>query len=77
MCILSSFSSVQFFATLWAVACLASLSMGFSRQEYWSGLLCPSPEDLPNPRIELTSLMSPELAGMFFIPSTTWEVPYH
>ena len=77
MCILSSFSSVQFFATLWTVACHASLSMGFSRQEYWSGLVCPSPENLPNPRIELMSVMSPELAGMFFIPSTTWEVLYH
>jgi len=38
--------------------------MGFSRQDYWSGLLFPSPEDLPNPRIEPTS---PALAGRFFI----------
>ena len=39
--------------------------MGFSRQEYWSGLLCPSPEDLPDPGIELASLMSPALIDGF------------
>ena len=42
----------QLFTTLWTVACQASLSMGFSRQEYWSGLPFPSPGDLPNPGIE-------------------------
>ena len=42
------FSRVRFCATLWTVACQASLSMGISRQEYWSGLQFPSPEDLPN-----------------------------
>ena len=52
--------------TLWTVARLAPLSMGFSRQEYWSELPCPSPEDLPNPGIEPMSLMSPALAGGFF-----------
>ena len=41
-----------------------------SRQEYWSGLPCPPPGDLPDPRIELTSLMSPALAGGFFTTST-------
>ena len=40
------------FATPWTVACQAPLSMGFSRQEYWSGLPFPSPGDLPNPGIE-------------------------
>ena len=40
------------FATLWTIARQAPLSMGFSRQEYWSGLPFPSPGDLPNPRIE-------------------------
>ena len=45
-------SRVQLFATLWAVAYQASLSMGFFRQEYWSGLPFPSPGDLPNPEIE-------------------------
>ena len=45
--------------------------MGFSRQEYWSGLPCPPPEDLPNPGIKPTSLSSPALAGGFFTNSTT------
>ena len=44
----------------------AALSMGFSRQEYWSGLPCSPPGDLPNPGIEPMSLMSPELAGGLF-----------
>ena len=47
-----SLSRVRLFATLWAVAHQASPSMGFSRQEYWSGLPCPSPRDLPDPGIE-------------------------
>ena len=51
--------------TLWTVACQAPLFMGFSRQEYWSGLLCPSPEDLPDPGIELASLTSPALIEGF------------
>ena len=50
-----SISCVRLFATPWTVAYQAPLSMGFSRQEYWSGLPCPSPWDLPNPRIELRS----------------------
>ena len=45
-------SRVRLFETLWTVAYQASLSMGFSRQEYWSGLPFPSPGDLPNPGIE-------------------------
>ena len=44
--------------------------MGFSRQEYWSGLPCPAPGDLPDPGIEPTSLTSPALAGRFFTTST-------
>ena len=47
-----SLSRVRLFATLWTVAYQAPLSMGFSRQEYWSGLPFPSPGDLPDPRIE-------------------------
>ena len=49
------------------------LSVGFSTQAYWSGLPCPPPEDLADPGIEPTSLMSPALAGGFFIISATWE----
>ena len=51
------------FATPWTAAHQAPLSMGFSRQEYWSGLPCPSPGDLPNPGFEPES---PALAGGFF-----------
>ena len=47
--------------------------MGFSRQEYWSGLLCPPPGHLLDPGIKLSSLTSPVLAGEFFTTSTTWE----
>ena len=54
-------------ATPWTVARQASLSMGFSRQEYWSGLPFPSPGDLPDPGIKLRSLASPASAGRFFI----------
>ena len=46
--------------------------MGFSRQEYWSRLLCPPPEDLPDPGIEPT-FMFPTLESRFFITSTSWE----
>ena len=56
-----------------AVTCQAPLSMGFSRQEYWSGLPGPSPGDLPNPGIEPASLGSPALAGEFLTTSATWE----
>ena len=46
---------------------------GFSRQEYWSGLPCPPPGDLPDPGIKPTSLTSPALAGVFFTRSSVWE----
>ena len=50
--------------------------MEFSRQEYCSGLPLPTPEDLPNPGVKPTSLMSPALAGRFFTTSATWEALY-
>ena len=53
-------SYVQFYVTLWTVGHQAPLSMGFSRQEYWSGLPCPPPVDLPVLETELAYLMSPE-----------------
>ena len=56
----------------WTVACQAPLSMGFPRQGYLSGFPFPSPEDLPNPRIEPVSLASPALAVRFF-NTATWE----
>ena len=59
--------------TLWTVAHQAPLPMGFSRQEYWSGLPCPPPGDLLNPGIKPTSLTPPALTGGFFTTSATWE----
>ena len=56
----------------WTVAHQAPLSMGFSRQEYWNGLLLSSPGDRPDPGVEPASLTS-ALAGRFFTASTTWE----
>ena len=72
-CILSRFSHVQLSLTPWTVACQVTLSMGFSRKEYWSGLPSPLPGDLPNPGIEPMYLMSPTLTGEFFTTSATWE----
>ena len=59
-------SRVQLFETPWTVAHQTLMSMEFSRQEYWSGLAFPTPGDLPNLGIELASLVSPSLAGVFF-----------
>ena len=68
-------SRVWLFATPWTVAHQARLSMGFSRQEYWSGLPCPPPRDPPNPGSEPTSLRKfPALGGGFFTNSATWGV---
>ena len=69
VCVLSHFSCLRLFATLWTVAHKAPLSMGFSRQEHWSGFPCPPPGDLPNPGIEPVSLKSPVLAGGSWTPS--------
>ena len=57
-CMVSHFSHVQLFATLWTVAHQAPLSKGFSRQEYWNGLPCPAPGDLPNLGIKPISYVS-------------------
>ena len=70
---LNCFSCVWLFATPWKVTCQALLAMGFSRQEYWNGLPCPSPGDLPYPGIETKSLVSPALAEGFFTTTATWE----
>ena len=59
------------------VARQAPLSIEFPRQEYWSGLPCPLPGDVPDPGIEPMSLMSPALAGGFYTTSTTWEAQVH
>ena len=63
VCVPSHFSCIRLFATLWTAACQAPLSVGFSRQEYWSGLPGPPPGVLPDSGIEPTS---PALTGGFF-----------
>ena len=75
-CVRSHFSHVWLFVTLWMVALQTPLSMGFSRQAYWSGLLCPPLGDLP----DRDQTLSPALAGGFFTWesfTTTWEAPLH
>ena len=69
-------SHVRFFATSRTVANQAPISMQFSRQEYWSGLLFLSPGDLFDPGIKPTSLVSLALAGGFFTTSATWEAHF-
>ena len=72
-CMLNCFSCVGLFVTLLTVTCQAPRSMGFSRQEHWSGLPCSPPGDLPDPGIEPMSFMSSVLTGRFFTSSTTWD----
>ena len=73
MCMLSCFSRARLFAALWTLAHQVPLSMGFSRHECRSGLPCPPPGFLPDPRIGPKSLRYLALAGGFFTTSTTWE----
>ena len=68
----SHLSRVQLFAILWAIVHQAPLSMEFSRHEYWSGLPCPPPGDLPDPGIKPVFLTSPAVAGG---DSATWKAP--
>ena len=70
MCMLSC---VRLFATPCTVAHQAPLSIGFPRQEYWSGLLYPPSGDLPDPGSEPASPMSPALAAGLFTASATWD----
>ena len=69
-----SLSHVRLLVTPWTAAYQAPLSIRFSRQEYWTGLPCSPPEDLPDSGIEPSSLISPALAGGSFTTRTTWEV---
>ena len=69
----SRFSHFHLFATLPTLTCKASLSIGFSKQDHWSGLPFPSPGHLPDRGIELTSLLSP--VGGFFTTRVTWAAP--
>ena len=70
LCVRSGALSCLTLVTPWTVPHQTALSMGFPRQEYWSGLPFPIPGDFPNPGIEL---ISPALAGRFFTTSNTWE----
>ena len=72
-CGLGHFSRVQLRVTPRIVACWALLSMGISRQEYWNGLPCPPPGNLPNPGTEPASLKSLALAVRFFTTGATGE----
>ena len=74
--VLSRFSRVRLFATLWTVAHQAPLTMRFSRQEYWSEQSCSPPGGLPDPGTEPKSLTSPALSGGLFTPSTTWDAQW-
>ena len=71
MCMLSH---VQLFKNPWTLACQVPLSIQFSTQEYWSGLLFPSPGDLPDPGIKHTSLVFPTLLADS-LPLSHWEAP--
>ena len=72
-CVLSRFSHVQLFVTLWTVACQVPLSMGFFRQEYWNGLPCPPPEESSQPK-DRTCISW--IAGGFFTHWATWDYFY-
>ena len=73
VCMLSRFSHDQLFVIIWAIACQILWSMGFSKQEYWHGLPCFLPGDLPDPGIKPVSFASPAWAEGFFTTSATWE----
>ena len=80
-CVLSHFSCVRLFSTPWTTGQQAPLSMGFSRQEYWSGLPFPSPGDLPNPEIKPMSLYiscisRPEKAMAPHSSTLAWRIPW-
>ena len=77
VCVLCVFSCVRLFATPWTVAHQTSLSMEFSKQEYWSGLPFPIPGALPDPGAESTTLASPALAGGFFTISVVFDYRTH
>ena len=66
LCHIAVLSHIRLLATSWTVVCQASLSMGFSRKVYWSGLPFPSPGDLPNLGDRTQVPVSPALVGRFF-----------
>ena len=77
VCMLSHFSCIWPFATSWTITHQALLSMGFSRQEYWSGLPFSPPGNLPNPGIQPLSPVAPALAGGFFATELPGQPPFY
>ena len=75
-CHAQTLSHVRLFVTLWTITHQVPLSMGFFRQEYWSGLLFPPPGDLYNPGIKPASFVCLALAGKFFTTRITWEAQH-
>ena len=73
-CVLSCFSLVWLFVTLWTVAYQVPLFMGFSKQVYWSGLPCPSPGNLPDLGIKLISFAILALVGGFLTTAPSWKL---
>ena len=73
VCEVSYFSHVRLFVTPWTVACQSPLSMGFSRQEYWSGLSCPPPGESSWPKDQTHVSCVSCIAGRFFTHWATWE----
>ena len=71
VCVLSCFSCVRLFVTLWTIARQAPLSVGVLREENWNGF--PSPGNLPNPGIKPASFMPSALADRFFTTSAIWK----
>ena len=76
VCVLSHFSPVRLFVTLWTVTHQAPLSMGFSKQEHWRGVAMPSSRGSFQPRDQTCISMSPAMAGGFFTTSSTWEAQF-
>ena len=77
VCTLSHLTHVRSFGTLWTVAHQTPLSMGFSRQEQWTGLSCPPPGIFLMQGLNPHLLYLPALAGGFFTTGTTWEAPIY
>ena len=73
ICMLSHFSHVRLFVTVWTVAHQVPLSIGFSKQEYWSGLPGPPPGIFPTQGLNPSHYVSC-IAGGFFTTSATWDV---
>ena len=78
VCMLSCFNRVRLFATLWTVTHQTPLSMGFSRQEYWSGLPCSPPEDLPRDQTHISYVSCNDRWVLYLVqPGKPKHIHYH